>query len=502
MDELLELLKTARDDVTIHFSFVVPWEAKEKAATEDSGREENPNGEPRHILAFHASAHENFNAKALELLTQLSSSSFFLEQPSAADSAEDGPIIHHVPSSAERYPIDVFRDGAGAVVARSFVHEGIISGLQADAYRNLRRLAEGIQRTSNFRKMASIATVEKLLFEWIREQVLGSTAATATQYLIDRVEASVRTFRVIVPFFKVIVPESIQIGQVTIRTLRSDEFQEWERFAIGKNPSVEHVLKVREIFFRERNQLQGFAAAEVTLTGEKARVLEIAIGEAEQAVSLLRLFTPAIISPQGRSFCALFGREQAGSTSTIILSNAGVNGISLGKTSDTETDVIWEIERDTLKLIRESALNRLAENLLDESASEFAHEVRAALYLYSQSALKSAPTDKLITIIIPLESLLLRSSSEPIGENISYRLAHSIGLTPEERKRILETTRKAYGLRSGYVHHLKPVETDKDLDTLRSFMEYAWQFFMKIGTTVNRYKDRTEFLSMLDDRKL
>jgi hypothetical protein len=47
-----------------------------------------------------------------------------------------------------------------------------------------------------------------------------------------------------------------------------------------------------------------------------------------------------------------------------------------------------------------------------------------------------------------------------------------VGENLEERKKIVESTKKTYGLRSRFVHHGSPIE---DLNTLDEFLFYAWQ---------------------------
>jgi hypothetical protein len=500
MKELLQLLQSSRDDLTIDFSFVIPWDAEEGSGGVDSNSSlSSTDGEG---LDFHPSARDNFNAKAYQLLQEITSLSLLDESISPSDSSlNDDVIVRRVPSQAQRYPIETYRDVAGTVVARSFVHGECISGLQDEAYRSLRRLAELMQRAPALRNTISISTVEKLLFEWVREQVIGSTTLPATDYVINGATREIASYLVIFPIFKVQIPEPLRIGRITIRTITANAFDQWETMAIGDNPSLEHTQKVRALFGKERGKLQGFAGAEITLVGESSRVLEIARHEAEQAVALLRIFSPSMLSPLGRSYCALYGQHNSEYTSPILI-NEETGGFSIGKALDTKTPVHWEIQAGYLRAMHLHAWDRLVENLFNESTSDFAAEVRAALYLYSQNALKSSPAEKLLTIMIPLESLLLKSGSEPIAENISFRMAFAIGNTLEERKHIVEITRSAYNLRSAYVHHLKPVERFEDLNTLRVFMEYAWVFFLTLGKSVSEYRDKVTFLTKLDDRKL
>jgi hypothetical protein len=147
-------------------------------------------------------------------------------------------------------------------------------------------------------------------------------------------------------------------------------------------------------------------------------------------------------------------------------------------------------------------MNPIIDFLYGPGRSEWSDEVKTAIYLYSQSALQTNPAEKLLTILIPLESLLLKNRSEPITDNIAHRLAFTIGEDLDERRHIVQVTRAAYELRSAFVHHLRPIERDEDLETVRRFMEFAWLFFLTLGASANIYPDKAAFLNLLDDRKL
>lgn len=247
--------------------------------------------------------------------------------------------------------------------------------------------------------------------------------------------------------------------------------------------------------------MQGFAAVTMILRGVPDRVLEIAREESEAAVSSLRLFSPAILSPHARSFCTLWGRQNLESTSYLLF-QAAQSGVIIGSHVDTPQNFVWRIDASRWRLIRQGAMDRLIEGLYEGGATAFRDEVKAALALYSQSALRSAPTEKLLAILIALESLLLRNQSEPITENIAVRLAFAVGETLEERKRIVEIVRAVYAMRSAYVHHLRQIKELEDLEKLREFMGYAWTFFLTVGTQASSYRERTDYLNSLDERKL
>lgn len=498
----LDVLKSVRDDVSMQISFTIPWEKSDpkEMAGEAPSMQSGSTPASQLSLQFHASAREHFDAKALALLSQNDSMPFIHELTDAnTDSPDSGVIATPLPPNSIRQPIEVYHDVEGTVVARSFVEGEVINGLQHEGYRDLRRLAEAMQRTPALRTLCGVATIERLLFEWFRETVIARVPSSASDYILRRLEKKIWDHHLFYPIFRVAIPGVIQIGRVTLRTLAPDDLDGLEARARGSSPTPQTAHNTRYIFELARRKHQGFAIAEITLRGEAQHVLRIGRQEADQAVAILRLFSFAMISPKGRSFCTLHGRHNLESTVHFMLSSDGA--MAIGSDVDTEVEYVWRIEREFMSTI-EPLLIDLVAAVYSDRPSEFTMEVKAALFLYSQSALRSDPAEKLLTILIPLESLLLRSQSEPITDNIAHRLAFAIGESLEERKRIVQISRSAYALRSAYVHHLKTIDKDEDLATMREFMEYAWEFFLTIGTSVNTYTDRSEFLTSLDDRKL
>jgi hypothetical protein len=286
-----------------------------------------------------------------------------------------------------------------------------------------------------------------------------------------------------------------KIGRVQLRPIRAADFERWIAVAGGLN-----TLQSRLVFDQAQRKMQGWAAATLSVHGEEHYALDVARQEADEAVAILRLFAPSILSPVGRSFCALWGRHNLESTDYVMMQKDS-GRVSLGTHADTRQGYVWRITPERLALIKRDALDTIIRSMYSGTRTEFQDEVRSALLLYSKSTLRSTPADKLLAILIPMESLLLRTQSEPITDTIATRLAFSVGTGFDERKQIADVTRQAYALRSGYVHHGREIHALKDLDVLREFMRYAWMLFMEMAARSADNAERFAYLSNLDDRK-
>jgi hypothetical protein len=451
-------------------------------------------------LELHPKAQENFNQKAEALLSLLvAGPAADVEAPPPGAAGVQELFTTRLPDHAVRSDVTVLRDLEGTILARCFVHRDQIIGLKDEGYLALRRLAEGMQRVPALRSLIGVDVLEELIFSWLHARVTGSAGCPMSTEVLAHVAERLNEYDIILPLFRVRLPEAIQIGPALLRTISGSDFDRWETVA-DRSDAPEHRARLQSALLEERKRMQGFAAATLTLRGEREHVLRVARNAAEEAVSLLRLFSPAMLSPRARSFCTLWGREMMQSTVALVFSPER-RSLSFGEALETEQDFVWWITPERLRLIRVQALDSLVQALYESPKTDFRDEVRSALVLYSESAIRSAPAEKLLAVLIPLESLLLRSSSEPIAENISTRLAFAIGETLPERKRIAEITRAAYGMRSAYVHHRRQVEGVDDMETLRVFLQYAWRFFLGLGLQVGQYRERDEYLSALDDRK-
>lgn len=508
MDELLRALQADLSEPTMDLRVRIDHTADAFSAAEkhapvqtvsEAGSDTHSATAPP--LGLHPGARTNFDAKAEALLSALKSIPDSDVPPVPDPTPPDSkPFAKYLPDHAIQENQQSFRDGEGNLIARSFTHGGMITGFQYEGYHALRRLAEAMQRTGSLRDVVSTASLDELIFVWARDRVAGSTTAPMSDYVLERVAARLASYEAVFPLFRVQLAEPVQIGRVTLRTLTGTDFQRWESTLRHREGDKAGGLTESPLW-QARKELQGFATAVLTLRGVPERAIEVGRKKAEEAVAMLRLFSPAILSPVARSFCALSGRENLEATKYLLI-RSDLTEILWGADADTETDFVWRIHAERLQLIRREVLDALVTALFEEEPTAFAEEVKSALVLYSQSALKPTPADKLLTVLIPLESLLLKSQTEPIIDHIAVRLALAVGQTLDERKRIVKVAKDAYALRSAYVHHRKSIEKIDDLDTLREFMIYAWRFFLGLGAEAGSYQERAEYLESLDDLKL
>jgi hypothetical protein len=121
----------------------------------------------------------------------------------------------------------VFRDGEGTITARAFIHDRRMVGLQGAGYRALRALAEQMQGTSGLSAVVTVDRVEELIFTWLHGRHTGRTRDPMSEWVLAQLDDRVASFEVVVPLFRVLLPEPISIGRVTLRTITRADFERW-----------------------------------------------------------------------------------------------------------------------------------------------------------------------------------------------------------------------------------------------------------------------------------
>jgi hypothetical protein len=87
------------------------------------------------------------------------------------------------------------------------------------------------------------------------------------------------------------------------------------------------------------------------------------------------------------------------------------------------TEPAWPLSTHKITELRATGLDILSALLLKEKRTEFQEELLAALVLYSKASLAKTIADKLVYILVGLESMFLRDDNEPIMDKMGERMA-------------------------------------------------------------------------------
>lgn len=161
----------------------------------------------------------------------------------------------------------------------------------------------------------------------------------------------------------------------------------------------------------------------------------------------------------------------------------------------------WRISNAKLAEIG-GALAVLGGLLGPEEQTEFQGAVLDALLLYSRSSLAKEYADKLVYILVALESLLLKDGNEPIQKGLGERMAVLVGRTVDERLAVIKNVTDTYRLRSQFIHHGQGIGID-DVQTLQTFMANTWKclYGIAVGNS-GRFDSKQKFLDALERVRL
>jgi len=375
---------------------------------------------------------------------------------------------------------------------RFFNHNGKRIGLSGEYYQKLLKISENMQRTKQLSPFISVSFLKDMIFNWMKEKYLRETSISMTDYVLNKCEQELKDLEIWIPIAETYIQSDLQIGNVIIKTISREVLDQWADRLDEKDGEMGGNKK--GFMMKYQKKLQGLSAATMKLKAEPKRAFEIAFEESEKALSILRIFSPAIINPGLNSYTTLLGKEHLESYTCFILDNEN----QLSSTTEGFVDrsgISLALGSDDISMIKTLGLDVLSNILVEGPKTNFQEQVLDSIYLYSKSPLAKEATDKLIYILVAIESILLKNENEPIQHNISRRIAYLIGNKAEQRKDIIENIIKIYKLRSSFIHHGERIE---DLETLSIFMGNMWMFYLILIKKINDFKDKQELIDKIE----
>ncbi|MCA1636394.1 MAG: hypothetical protein LC802_22560 [Acidobacteria bacterium] len=451
-------------------------------------------------LELHTEAAKNFNSKAEGLLAELTS------VPLTPHQGHQGPLDPDVHVAAHFNPQNIigdvkvkYIDYSGNEVAKSFELGAARVGLFGDGYKNLVRIAEGMHKSRAIQNAVSLGLLIDLIFDWVRLRHQAAPVPQMTDYVLGECEKRLEDVEIWIPVYMLHVQSPLTIGWVTLTEITRAMLDEWHGGMIAQVPEESRAV-VEHHLSQERSKFQGFAAATLKMRAEPERAAEVAFEEAEQCLALLRFFAPASFNPKYTSYCVPLGREHVESSEYLTVRDGKITSYFTGVVDMREP--AWALSTKKIAELRANGIDALNGMLAEPKRSEYQEDLLAALRMYSKSALAKDFADRLVYMLIALESMFLRNNSEPIVDNISERMALFAGQTVSERRAIVSNVKKTYGLRSAFVHHGRGIGID-EITTLEKFMVTAWRCMQSlIGYAADGSATKVILLDRLEDMKL
>lgn len=449
------------------------------------------------MFEIHPSARENFDSKVALLLRRIvhaprrgARNPHFESEVHVAATITNNEIIGE--------PRETIADYRGKTVARFFMFAGKRYGLTDESHEELVKLAESIHNLPGFRDSLSKDFIEECIFSWLRNEFANSAkSGVFMQFLTSEASRIVKPITVFVPVANTVVEAAFHFCGTTVRNMTKAMVDDLTSICESL-PDDENRRSLTKFFDEFRKEYQGYVVIEINLTCEPNYANDLAIDIASRVTDLLGIYSDAVLMPDVKCMSRIKGTQNLGQYTTITKSQDGGLSIRNGML-DRASAQHWLISKLNVDDYSQCGLEVISNIVNREKRTEFESTVLNMAFLYSKAAFTSDPMEKLVHMLSALESMLLRSESEPIQQNLAERLAFFTSQELSERKDIIKNVRHVYGLRSRYLHH---GHSSSELEDLSTFFIRVWVFYVKLVNNSGRFKTKSEFLDAIDDYKL
>jgi hypothetical protein len=354
-------------------------------------------------------------------------------------------------------------------------------------YALLRKLAEQVARVATLRASVSSVAVEKLLRHWVRDRHRKHEHRGLTEAMRQEFETSISKFTVWLPVQRLHIEQDLNFGVAWLRNV--------SKLMIDSivDASPDQARGGKEMRLRP---YQGHAAVVIECLAEPERAMELALDRAEAVLAVLSPFSSGATHCAVGSSIELWGVQRRRMASALFF--AGDTFHSSRATVLEPDSRSIAISNEFLQLVG-AQLAQLKWLLENASAGSLAELVIDSLRVYRRATITGDSAEKIMFVFAALEMVLVYGSTEPIQESIGVRLAFLIGSSVIERKEIVATVRKAYSLRSAFVHHGEQIE---DVDLANQLLKLALTGMLTFVGTAKKYAKPADLILALDERKL
>lgn len=448
-------------------------------------------------LTIHPEAAKNCNKKADDLLQRLQRA----PERFSRKRGPSNPDIHSTFTFTQENMIGEmifgWSDFMGNTVAKAFQQGNEFVGLFEDDYLQLIRVAEAIHKSLR-PPVVTVQLLTNLVFDWVKEAHRKTIEMSITDYVLHECEKRVTEAEVWIPISHFFIPHPFVFGRITFRAITKAMMDEWETSALARCTTDEERTAVKTGMERRRRKFQALATATMRIEAEPDRAYELAYEETDKSVSLLRFFSPAMLDPAKTSYSAPLGRQHEDSYDYLLVKDKKIVGHNAGLTD--KSSPVWNFTVEDQQTFAPE-LQVLHGLLVADKLTDFQEMVLNGLIVFSRSFLAKEISDKLIYMLVALESVFLKDTGEFIQDAISLRMAYMQNVSVAERKQIIADVKAVYKLRSLFVHHGQLVSIDES-DLLTRFKRHALLSLMALIPLAASNISKTDFFNDLESRRL
>ena len=343
-----------------------------------------------------------------------------------------------------------------------------------------------------FRFTASVEFLLSRIFEWTKKRRRRKTSEACVDFVLGALEGEAMEQRMLFPVSDLHVQSTLTLGSVTFSTFPESIFEKLEspQFAPASAQAT------AELSRSWRKDFQGLAVAETSVFGEPIRAREVASERVELAVGVLRFFAPSHLVG-GTSRVARWGHAPA-RTERVFFADPSLQVLTMSS-AVVDRSIPMVLDDKLRDVLLEAGLSDVCEILAREAHNDIEQALLTGMVTFGRAVLTSDNRERIIWYCAGLESLLLKNTSEPISHNLGERLAMFSYGSVDERVAALNDVKKAYSLRSRFLHHGVEIEED---EIVTRFARHGLALFSRVAKNISRFKSKNQLLSHIDRMKL
>ena len=277
-------------------------------------------------------------------------------------------------------------------------------------YLDVRGLAAQLLKIPDIGSAISRKTVEELICEWVRQSYTQTNNQSFIEFFRKEAGKRVCKFQVWTPIRYLSIHKSFKLGVVNFVPIDRTLLDKWEKQVLAQ--VQEHQDEIKQHFEKDIRPIQGHAAAVMKVTAEKQKAYDLLLNEANRALGLVRIFTVSPLLPSATSPCVLWGTGHIDQSFIFIVDEGRLQSLQQGFLRPDVRPVI--LSSDIIDMSFELGLQRLHEMLVSNSRSELEEAVLEAILLYSKCTIAKDPADKLVYILVGLESILIKDANKEL----------------------------------------------------------------------------------------
>jgi hypothetical protein len=385
----------------------------------------------------------------------------------------------------------------GEVAEIPFRADGKHFKLEGDGCVDFERLVARIAAQKPFSDYVAPQTIRAAALDWITAKLRDQHSRDLIAHLVERLSPTIATFKAVVPVTFLHVQSELRFGRIALQPLRPDFFESLSAWRSGSSDE-----SMRADFDRwlleYRRELQGHTAAEIEVTAEPEFATRRALSIASHAIGLLRFFSPESLYAEARSFVAPMGFFSP-PKHDVWLFNPGEPSPFRRTTGFLDpAPVPWVLSDAEVAVLRSVGFDEASEIALGERVTAFDSLLEECILLFSRATTTASPAEKLVFVLVSLETLLLRTATEPIQQTVGDRMAFVLTRDPNARRKIATLFRDCYDMRSRFVHHGRD---PSDLEALTTLLRHAWSLLTRALKNRSKFSTKSTFLDFADSIK-